>query len=320
MPDESIQRAPAREVVRTGKMPSRPDPTASSNVMARPRPEKKREPGAAADPKILRWSFRSATGSPTRPASGKSSPAVQAQRAKDGTRARPENRPARQLGDTKLGRVKRISVSARPPRRSSADFDSTKGHAARRALPPHLDCDGPAAFFHNSAINHQAPRPPAHSAVGYVGLAGERVAGSADRQFLTRREPGCVPGAHATADSKAGVRTGALRRRAGRTDSCRLENRGPRPVADKPVEESAHDAGMFSTGVGSSRPRASFADAAQVGYVVHLDDARHRGRIPQRACRLPGEALGSRGRQLSVLPARRRSAPVRTPAFESAVA
>ena len=52
MPDESIQRAPAREVVRTGKMPSR-RPDRIFNVMARPRPEKKREPGAAADPKIL---------------------------------------------------------------------------------------------------------------------------------------------------------------------------------------------------------------------------------------------------------------------------
>src|SRR5882724_7602773 len=62
------------------------------------------------------------------------------------------------------------------------------------------------------------------------------------------------------------------------------------------------------------------ADADSVGYVVHPGRSRHRGRIPQRACRLPGEALGSRGRQLSVLPARRRSAPVRTPAFESAVA
>ena len=52
MPDESILRAPAREVVRTGKMPSR-RPDRIINVMARPRPEKKREPGAAADPKIL---------------------------------------------------------------------------------------------------------------------------------------------------------------------------------------------------------------------------------------------------------------------------
>ncbi len=52
MPDESILRAPAREVVPTGKMPSR-RPDRIFNVMARPRPEKKREPGAATDPKIL---------------------------------------------------------------------------------------------------------------------------------------------------------------------------------------------------------------------------------------------------------------------------
>jgi hypothetical protein len=60
MPDESILRAKAREVVRTGKMPSRrPDRILGGpgiggvNVMARPRPEKKREPRAAADTKIL---------------------------------------------------------------------------------------------------------------------------------------------------------------------------------------------------------------------------------------------------------------------------
>ena len=60
MPDESILRATAREVVRTGRMPSRrPDRilggpgVGGANVMARPRPEKKREPRAAADPKIL---------------------------------------------------------------------------------------------------------------------------------------------------------------------------------------------------------------------------------------------------------------------------
>jgi hypothetical protein len=60
MPDESILRATAREVVRTGKMPSRrPDRilgepgVGGDNVMARPRPEKKREPRAAADTKIL---------------------------------------------------------------------------------------------------------------------------------------------------------------------------------------------------------------------------------------------------------------------------
>ena len=59
MPDEFILRAKAREVVRTGKMPSRrPDrilggPGAGGvNVIARPRPEKKREP-AAPDTKIL---------------------------------------------------------------------------------------------------------------------------------------------------------------------------------------------------------------------------------------------------------------------------
>jgi len=60
MPDESILRAKAREVVRTGKMPSRrPDRilggpgVGGDNVMARPRPEKKREAQAAADTKIL---------------------------------------------------------------------------------------------------------------------------------------------------------------------------------------------------------------------------------------------------------------------------
>ena len=59
MPDEFILPAKAREVVRTGKMPSRrPDRilggpgVGGANVMARPRPEKKREP-AAADTKIL---------------------------------------------------------------------------------------------------------------------------------------------------------------------------------------------------------------------------------------------------------------------------
>ncbi len=57
MPDESILRAPAREVVPTGKMPSR-RPDRIFNVMARPRPEKKREPGAATDPKILRMELR----------------------------------------------------------------------------------------------------------------------------------------------------------------------------------------------------------------------------------------------------------------------
>jgi hypothetical protein len=60
MPDESLLRANAREVVRTGKMPSRrPDRTGDGpgvggdNVMARPRPEKKLEPRAAAGTKIL---------------------------------------------------------------------------------------------------------------------------------------------------------------------------------------------------------------------------------------------------------------------------
>ena len=60
MPDESIPRAKAREVVRTGKMPSRrPDRIVGGpgvdgvNVTARPRPEKKRQPRAAADTKIL---------------------------------------------------------------------------------------------------------------------------------------------------------------------------------------------------------------------------------------------------------------------------
>ena len=59
MPDEFILRAKAREVIRTGKTPSRrPDRILGGpgvggvNVMARPRPEKKREP-AAADTKIL---------------------------------------------------------------------------------------------------------------------------------------------------------------------------------------------------------------------------------------------------------------------------
>jgi hypothetical protein len=60
MPDESILRANTREVVRTGKMPSRrPERTwggpgvGGGSVMARPRPEKKREPRAAAGTKIL---------------------------------------------------------------------------------------------------------------------------------------------------------------------------------------------------------------------------------------------------------------------------
>ena len=60
MPDESLLRADAREVVRTEKMPSRRrdrpwgGPGGSGdNVMARPRPEKKREPRAAAGTKIL---------------------------------------------------------------------------------------------------------------------------------------------------------------------------------------------------------------------------------------------------------------------------
>ena len=60
MPDESILRANAREVVRTGKVPSRrPDRildgpgVGGDNVMARPRREKKREAQAAADTKIL---------------------------------------------------------------------------------------------------------------------------------------------------------------------------------------------------------------------------------------------------------------------------
>jgi len=60
MPDESILRAKAREVVRTGKMPSgRPDRilggpgVGGDNVMARPRPKKMREAQAAADTKIL---------------------------------------------------------------------------------------------------------------------------------------------------------------------------------------------------------------------------------------------------------------------------
>ncbi len=60
MPDESILSANAREVVRTRKVPSRrPDRildgpgVGGDNVMARPRPEKKREAQAAADTKIL---------------------------------------------------------------------------------------------------------------------------------------------------------------------------------------------------------------------------------------------------------------------------
>jgi hypothetical protein len=60
MPDESILRAKAREVVRTAKTPSRrPDRilggpgVGRDNVIARPRPEKKREAQAAADTKIL---------------------------------------------------------------------------------------------------------------------------------------------------------------------------------------------------------------------------------------------------------------------------
>jgi hypothetical protein len=60
MPDESLLRANAREVVLTGKMPSRrADRTVGvpgvggDNLMARPRPEKKRGPRAAADTKIL---------------------------------------------------------------------------------------------------------------------------------------------------------------------------------------------------------------------------------------------------------------------------
>jgi hypothetical protein len=59
MPDEFILRAKAREVVRTGKMPSRRSDrilggpgVGGVNVMARPRPEGKRGP-AAADTKIL---------------------------------------------------------------------------------------------------------------------------------------------------------------------------------------------------------------------------------------------------------------------------
>ena len=58
MPDESILPATAREVVRTGKKPSRRSDRISGgpgvggvNVVARPRPEKKRAP--AADTKIL---------------------------------------------------------------------------------------------------------------------------------------------------------------------------------------------------------------------------------------------------------------------------
>jgi hypothetical protein len=58
MPDESLLRADAREVVRTGKMPSRRRDrpwggpgVGGDNVMARPRPEKKREPRAAAGTK-----------------------------------------------------------------------------------------------------------------------------------------------------------------------------------------------------------------------------------------------------------------------------
>jgi hypothetical protein len=60
IPDEFILRAKTREVVRTGKMLSRrPDRILGGpgvgvdNVMARPRPEKKREPRAATDTKIL---------------------------------------------------------------------------------------------------------------------------------------------------------------------------------------------------------------------------------------------------------------------------
>jgi hypothetical protein len=60
MPDESILRAKAREMVRTAKTPSRrPDRilggpgVGGDNVIARPRPEKKREAQGAADTKIL---------------------------------------------------------------------------------------------------------------------------------------------------------------------------------------------------------------------------------------------------------------------------
>ena len=65
MPDESPLRANARAVVPTGKMPSRrSDRTGGGpgvggdNVMARPRPEKKREPRAAAGTKILPMELR----------------------------------------------------------------------------------------------------------------------------------------------------------------------------------------------------------------------------------------------------------------------
>jgi hypothetical protein len=60
MPDESILRANAREAVRTGKMLSRRldrpwdgPGVGGDNVIARPRPETKREPRAAAGTKIL---------------------------------------------------------------------------------------------------------------------------------------------------------------------------------------------------------------------------------------------------------------------------
>jgi hypothetical protein len=60
MPDESTLRSNAREVVRTGKMPSRRhDRTwdgpgvGGDNVMAGPRPKKKREPRAADGTKII---------------------------------------------------------------------------------------------------------------------------------------------------------------------------------------------------------------------------------------------------------------------------
>jgi len=121
MPDESLLRADAREVVRTGKMPSRRRDrpwgglgVGGDNVMARPRPEKKREQRRHQDPPDGASGRRSSLGRDRQ--LGSHRPAVQ-HRRKD-TRARPEDRPARPLGDTKLDAVKRISV-----KRATAEED-----------------------------------------------------------------------------------------------------------------------------------------------------------------------------------------------------
>jgi hypothetical protein len=71
--------------------------------MAGPRPEKKRGPQPPADIKILPMELQVGD----RLADDTSDwgiPALQHSGGKDGTRARPENRRARELGDTKLGR------------------------------------------------------------------------------------------------------------------------------------------------------------------------------------------------------------------------